>query len=99
MANALEVKTMNTSVVTPKAAGIESIAKITSVVSIAMSATSSGVAASLPARPGEEPHAIVVLGDRHDLAQAAQHEPAARADCGPPRAIRMAATSRIAPKM
>ncbi len=41
---------MNTSAVTPKAAGIESIAKITSVVSIAMSATSSGVAASFPVR-------------------------------------------------
>ena len=34
--------------VTPKAAGMESSAKITSVVSIATSATSSGVATRLP---------------------------------------------------
>jgi len=47
-ANALEVNSTNMSVVTPSAAGIESIAKITSVVAMATSATSNGVAESLP---------------------------------------------------
>ena len=47
-ANAFEVKITNMSVVTPSAAGIESIAKITSVAAMASSATSNGVAESLP---------------------------------------------------
>ncbi len=45
MANALLVNTMNGSVVTAKMAGMESIAKIRSVVSTAMSASNKGVAA------------------------------------------------------
>ncbi len=48
-ANALEVNRTNMSVVTPSAAGIESIAKITSVIAMATSAISNGVAESLPA--------------------------------------------------
>jgi len=49
-ANALALKTTNMSVVTPRAAGIESMAKITSVVAMATSAASRGVAESLPSR-------------------------------------------------
>ena len=47
-ANTFEVKTTNVSVVTARIAGIESTAKITSVVSIMIRASSSGVASTRP---------------------------------------------------
>ena len=74
----------------PSAAGIESAAKITSVVSMTTSTPAAG--RGEPAvQPGQEPPAVVVLADRHDPAQRAD-EAVPVSTCTPPRAIRSAAT-------
>ncbi len=73
MAKTFEVKTMNALRVTAKIAGMESTAKIRSVVSTSSSTSASGVSASRPFQRVDEFLPVEIRRDRKKFAREPEH--------------------------